>query len=59
MLEIAQSSGRLFDTGKAQRCFASSTAVLHALSQYGHAVLDRGEINEGGPHEEARIVSIS
>ena len=34
-----------------------SNAVLHALSQYSNAVLDRGEINEGGLHEEARIGS--
>jgi hypothetical protein len=33
--------------------------ALHALSQYGNAVLDRGEINEGERHEEARVVSIS
>jgi hypothetical protein len=38
---------------------ASSTAVLHTLSQYGNAVLDREKIDEGELHEVARIVSTS
>ncbi len=35
----------------------SSTAVLHALSQYSNAVLDREKIDEGELHEAARIYS--
>jgi hypothetical protein len=33
--------------------------ALHAPSPYGNSVLARGEINEGGRHEGAGVVSIS
>jgi hypothetical protein len=46
----------------ASNCPASVTrnacgriAVLHALSQYSNAVPDRGKIDEGELHQEARI----
>jgi hypothetical protein len=38
---------------------ASSTAVLHALSQYSNAVLDREKIDDNELHEVAGIVSTS
>jgi hypothetical protein len=37
----------------------SSTAVLHALSQYSNAVPDRAKIDEGELREVAGIVSSS
>jgi hypothetical protein len=33
---------------------ASSTAVLHALSQYSNAVLDREKLDEGELHESCQ-----
>jgi hypothetical protein len=33
---------------------ASSTAVLHALSQYSNAVLDREKFDEGELHESCQ-----
>ena len=33
---------------------ARSGAVLHALGQYGNAVLARGKIDVGGLHEESQ-----
>jgi hypothetical protein len=33
---------------------ASSTAVLHALSRYSNAVLDREKIDEGELHESCQ-----
>jgi hypothetical protein len=36
---------------------ASGAAVLHAVSQYGNAVLDREKIDEGELHDAVIIVS--
>ena len=51
-------SDRLFDASgiEAIEVVMSSVQqrVLHAFGQYSNAVLDRGRINEGELHEEAR-----
>jgi len=55
--DLERISDRLFGVSKIEALEAveSRTAVLHALSQYSKAVLDRGKIDEGELHEVARI----
>jgi hypothetical protein len=53
-------SSRVFDAGGiavVSRRWASSTAVLHALSRYSNAVPDREKIDEGELHEVVKIGS--
>ncbi len=52
-------SHRLFGVSKIETLEAveSSSAVLHAVTQYGNAVLDLGRIDEGELLEKVRIAS--
>jgi hypothetical protein len=52
-------SHRLFGVSKIETLEAleSSSAVLHAVTQYGNAVLDLRRIEEGELHEKVRIAS--
>jgi hypothetical protein len=53
---IATNSALLSAALSRQERSSGRGLALHALSQYGNAVLARREINEGGRHEEARVV---